>query len=273
MDGEDVVQDTVARALVALDGLREVPPFRAWLFRIAHNRALDLLRSKAIRAAAPIEAADNVADPATPDPVEMLMRQEAVRTAVSRFTELPILQRSVVILKDVLDEPLAEIAALLDLTVDAVKAHLARGRARLREINAKASRLPDPKSTSPAVARYVALFNRRDWESLRALLADDVKLNQSTHPVRVGSADVGMFFSIYATINGVWLTPAWLEEREVIAVFEDRADPKPSYIMWLEWRGDRIAFIRDYRYVRYVTAEAELMLAPDARRIDDSGAS
>ena len=145
IDGEDVVQDTLARALVALDGLSEVPLLRAWLFRIAHNRALDLLRSRAIRAAAPIEAAHNVADQATPDPVEILMRQEAVRTAVSRFTELSILQRSVVILKDVLDEPLAEIAALLDLTVDAVKAHLARGRARLREINAKAGQLPDAK--------------------------------------------------------------------------------------------------------------------------------
>ncbi|RWC69598.1 MAG: sigma-70 family RNA polymerase sigma factor [Mesorhizobium sp.] len=264
IDGEDVVQDTLARAFVALDGLREVPPLRAWLFRIAHNRALDLLRSRVIRAAEPIEAAHNVVDQATPDSVDILMRKEAVRTAVSRFAELPILQRSVLILKDVLDEPLAEIAALLDLTVDAVKAHLARGRARLREINAKADQLPDAKPTSAAVARYVALFNQRDWDGLRALLADDVKLNQSTHPIRVGSADVGMFFSIYAKIDGVWLIPAWLEGREVIAVFEDRADPKPSYIMWLEWRGRQISFIRDYRYVRYVADDAELVLASDA---------
>ncbi len=68
IDGEDVVQDTLARAFVALDGLSEVPPLRAWLFRIAHNRALDLLRSRAIRTAEPIEAAHNVADQATPDP-------------------------------------------------------------------------------------------------------------------------------------------------------------------------------------------------------------
>lgn len=265
IDGEDVVQDTFARAFVALDGLSEVPPLRAWLFRIAHNRALDLLRSRAIRTAEPIEAAHNVADQATPDPAEILMRQEAVRTAVSRFAELSILQRSVVILKDVLDEPLADIAALLDLTVDAVKAHLARGRARLREINAKVGQLPDTKPTSAAVARYVALFNQRDWDSLRALLADDVKLNQSTHPVRVGSADVGMFFIIYAKTDGMWLVPAWLEGREVIAVFEDRADLKPSYIMWLEWRGDQISFIRDYRYVRYVVDAAELVLVSDAR--------
>jgi RNA polymerase sigma-70 factor (ECF subfamily) len=264
IDGEDVVQDTLARALVALDELREVPPLRAWLFRIAHNRALDLLRGRAIRAAAPIEAAGNVADPASIDPEEALMRQEAVRTAVSRFAELPVVQRSVVILKDVLDEPLAEIAALLDLTLDSVKAHLARGRARLREINATAGRLAEAKSPSAAVARYVALFNRRDWDGLRALLADDVKLNQATHPIRVGAADVGMFFTIYATVDGLWLRPAWLEGREVIAVFENRADPKPSYVMWLEWRGDRITFIRDYRYVRYVIADAELALAPDA---------
>ena len=114
------------------------------------------------------------------------------------------------------------------------------------------------------MARYVALFNQRDWDGLRALLADDVKLNQSTHPLRVGRADVGMFFTIYAKIDGVWLAPGWLEGREVIAVFEDRADPKPSYVMWLEWRDGRISFIRDYRYVRYVLADAELTLAPDA---------
>jgi RNA polymerase sigma factor (sigma-70 family) len=261
IEGEDVVQDTLAKAFVALDGLVETPPLRAWLFRIAHNRALDVLRSKAIRAAEPIEAARHVVDQTSPDPLEELMRQEALKTAISRFAELPIPQRSVIILKDILDEPLAEIAALLDLTVDSVKAHLARGRARLREINAKASQVPEVKSPSAAVARYAALFNQRDWDGLRAMLASDVRLNQSTHPVRVGSADVGMFFSIYAKIDGIWLVPAWLEGREVIAVFESRLATKPSYFMWLEWRGNEITFIRDYKYVRYVMADAELTIS------------
>jgi hypothetical protein len=62
-----------------------------------------------------------------------------------------------------------------------------------------------------------------------------------------------------------WPLPAWLEGREVIAVFEDRADPKPSYIMWLEWRDGQISFIHDYRYVRYVTADAEVTLALEAK--------
>jgi len=265
IDGEDVVQDTMVRAFGALHDLELKDletPLRPWLFRIAHNRALDLLRGRAVRAAEPIDAATDVADPSSPDPVEMLMRQEAVKTAVSRFAELPTLQRSVVILKDVLDESLSDIAALLDLTLDAVKGHLARGRARLREINTQARPLGEARPASAAVARYAALFNQRDWEALRALLADDVKLKQSAHPLRVGRADVGMFFTIYARSDGVWLAPAWLEGREVIAVFEDRADPKPSYMMWLEWRDGRISFIRDYRHVRYVAADAELALAP-----------
>jgi RNA polymerase sigma factor (sigma-70 family) len=275
IDGEDVVQDTLARALVALQDLendQEMPPLRPWLFRIAHNRALDLLRGRAMRMAEPIDAALDIADTANSDPVETLMRQEAVKTAVSRFAELPTVQRSVVILKDVLDMSLSEIAALLDLTVDAVKGYLARGRSRLREINAQARPLVDARPVSAAVMHYVALFNKQDWDGLRALLADDVKLNQSTYPPRAGRADVGRFFTIYAKFEGVWLAPAWLEGREVIAVFEDRADPKPSYVMWLEWRDGRISFIRDYRYASYVVADAELELAPDPGAAADGAA-
>jgi RNA polymerase sigma-70 factor (ECF subfamily) len=71
-----------------------------------------------------------------------------------------------------------------------------------------------------------------------------------------------MFFSIYAQSPRVWLVPAWLEGHEVIAVFENEGDARPSYLMWLEWAEGQISFIRDYRYVRYVVAEAELELAP-----------
>lgn len=260
IDGEDVVQDTFARASVALDELSEVAQLRPWLFRIAHNRALDLLRSRAIRMAEPIEAAFEIADDSKPDPVEILMHREAIGTAVSRFVELPVVQRSVIILKDVLDEPLTEIAALLGITVDAVKAHLARGRARLREINAKTDPLPDARIASAAVMRYVTLFNQRDWDALRALLAEDVRLQQSMHPPRSGAADVGAFFTIYARSEEVWLKPGWVEGREVIAVFQHRTDTKPVHFMWLEWRDGRISFIRDYRYVGYVTDDAGLML-------------
>jgi RNA polymerase sigma factor (sigma-70 family) len=265
IDGEDVVQDALTRAFVALDELEEAPALRPWLFRIAHNRALDLMRSRAIRDAEPIEAAYEVADPESLDPVEVLMRREAVETAVSRFVQLPTVQRSVVILKDVLDQSLEDIAALLDLTVNAVKAHLARGRARLKAINAEApAQAAQQRPPSPAVARYVALFNRRDWDGLRAMLADDVRLIQSSYPLRAGRAEVGMFFSIYAGSPPARVGPARLDGREVIAVWEDPQAVKPSYFMWLEWTDGKISFIRDYRHVPYVVDDAELVLASDS---------
>ena len=57
--------------------------------------------------------------------------------------------------------------------------------------------------------------------------------------------------------------PGWLEGREIIAVFEGTPGPNPGYIMWLEWRDGRIAFIHDYKYVRYVMDGAELVLAQE----------
>jgi RNA polymerase sigma-70 factor (ECF subfamily) len=84
------------------------------------------------------------------------------------------------------------------------------------------------------VARYVCLFNRRDWDRLRAMLADDVRLIQSSHPLRTGAADVRMFFDIYARSASVRVAPARLDDREVIAVYEDHQAAKPNYLMWLD---------------------------------------
>lgn len=190
------------------------------------------------------------------------MRREVVETAVARFAELPLVQRSVVILKDVLDQSLEEIATLLELTVNAVKGHLSRGRARLELINARSPQEIVPRQPSAAVTRYIELFNQRDFDGLRAMLADDVRLIQSTYPMRSGAANVGMFFGIYARGNPVRLAPAWLEGREVIAVYADPEVKKPSYVMWLEWTNGQISFIRDYKYARYVLDEAEVVLAP-----------
>ena len=84
-DGEDVVQDTLARAYYALAERDEVPPLRAWLFRIAHNRAVDLNRRYDRRN---LEIDDAAAvDPAL-DPEDTLARAEALHAAVSRFVEL-----------------------------------------------------------------------------------------------------------------------------------------------------------------------------------------
>jgi hypothetical protein len=67
------------------------------------------------------------------------------------------------------------------------------------------------------VAHY-ALFNGRDWDGLPAMLADDMRLMQSTYPLRAGAADVGVFFGIYSRSARVRLAPARLDGRDVIAV-------------------------------------------------------
>jgi RNA polymerase sigma-70 factor (ECF subfamily) len=256
LEGEDVVQDAFVNAMAALPALDPLTPLRPWLFRIAHNRAIDLLRQKEIRMAESLEDSAQRAVAEGVDPEEAAMREQATAVAVSRFVELPVTQRSVVVLKDVLGQSLQEIATLLSISVDAVKGHLARGRALLREIGATPSPVAPP--VSPEVARYVELFNARDWDGLRALLADDVQLVQSTHPRHRGRAEVGQFFSIYSRSPTVRLAAAWLEGREVLAVFEGEAGSRPSYLMWIESREGRITFIRDYRYVRYVVTDAEI---------------
>jgi RNA polymerase sigma-70 factor (ECF subfamily) len=72
-DGEDVVQDALARAYYELAGLREMPAMRAWLFRIAHNRALDWLRRYEVRMGEPLEE-DDVHMATTGDPEDALAR-------------------------------------------------------------------------------------------------------------------------------------------------------------------------------------------------------
>ena len=255
IEGEDVVQDACLRVLAGFDS---GTPLRPWLFRIAHNRAIDVLRGRARRRTEPMEAAFAVADDTTADPAQSLIGKEAVGMAIARFSELPVMPRSVVILKDVLGESLAYIATLLDLSIDAVKGHLARGRARLRALSSQPAPDIRPRTASPETARYIDLFNARDWDALRALLASDAKLQQSAYPLRSGPS-VRDFFGIYAGYSDVGLAPGWIDGREVIAVFEGPAQA-PSHIMWLDWQDGLIHYIRDYRYVPYVLAEARLVM-------------
>src|SRR5262249_53371127 len=118
MDGEDLVQETLMRAFYVLPTLETVPPLRPWLFRIAKNRALDLLKSYERRMRADAEPESLAADG---DPEDTVARAEAERAAVSRFVALPAAQRSAAILKDVLDVPLDEIADTHETSVPAAK--------------------------------------------------------------------------------------------------------------------------------------------------------
>jgi RNA polymerase sigma-70 factor, ECF subfamily len=260
-DGEDIVQETLARAYYALAEVEQMPPLRPWLFQIAHNRALDYLRRYDRRMGQPLDAAGDAPSGDTEDPEDALARDEATRAAITRFSELVPLQRSCVILKDVLGHSVEEMAELLELGVPAVKAALHRGRERLRLLAESAPReAMAPPPTSPAIARYVALFNARDWDTVRTMLAEDVRLDLVSRVHRSGRRDVSAYFTNYDRVHDWHLVPAWLDGKEVIAVFRDPGgDVRPSYFVELTMRDGFIVLIKDYRYVPYILDEASPM--------------
>jgi RNA polymerase sigma factor (sigma-70 family) len=262
-DGEDVVQDTLARAYFMLPELPAMPELRPWLFRVAHNRAIDFLRRYDRRMSEPLEAdVPFVADGLTAAD-DALAAQEAVAAALTRFVELPPVPRSCVILKDVLGHSLDDIAGLLELGLPAVKAALHRGRERLRAAAGEiATAVPgETPAPSPAIARYIELFNARDWDAVRAMLADDVRLDVVSRARRHGRRDVGAYVSNYANAHDWHLRPAWLGDREVIAVLRDPTATAPTYFVELSFEHGRVQDIRDYRYVPYVAIDAPLRLA------------
>ncbi len=259
-DGEDVVQDALARAYYELSSLKEVPALRAWLFRIAHNRALDFLKRYDRRMAEPIETAEHMEDEMAGSPVQAILREQAMRTAMYRFLELAPAQRSCVILKDVLGHSLEDIGQLLGLSIPAVKAALHRGRSRLAVLSATTADAK-PRRPSPLLSRYIELFNTRDWDGVRALLAEDVRLDVVSVDRRQGRKEVGVYFTNYARTSDWRLAHAWLDEREVLAVFQPASAVVPAYFIEATVIGDTVAAIRDYVHVPYIAQEADFRFA------------
>jgi RNA polymerase sigma-70 factor (ECF subfamily) len=267
-DGEDVVQETLARAYYELSQLTALPALRPWLFRIAHNRAIDHWRHEAYRVSEPLDAAAEIADEELREPDNVLARNQAVRAAISCFLELAPAQRGCVILKDVLAHSIDEIAVELNLSVPAVKAALHRGRAILQRLTeAPPPAPPATREISPALGRYASLFNAHDWDGVRSMLADDVRLDLVSRRKASGRREVGRYFSNYGRAADWHLLPAWLDGREVLAVLTDSHAAVASYFIELDWLDGSVAAIRDFRYVPYIAQEGSLELAesPDHR--------
>jgi RNA polymerase sigma factor (sigma-70 family) len=258
LDGEDIVQEALARAYYQLSMTVQPVALRPWLFRIAHNAAIDFLRRYEVRNVVGVDDLDIF-----PGADEEPERRAAVELALAGFLELPPIHRACVTLKDVLGHSLAEISEALDMTVPAVKAALHRGRARLRELGA-AMKESDPPSPPPeALRRYTARFNARDWDGVRELLTEDVRLELVSEARRFGKGVVGQYFTRYDAMQGWRLSPGTVDGREVILVCEVAQEAlRPVSAIYLGADDRGVTLIRDFRHVPYLLREARVVLWP-----------
>lgn len=252
IDGEDVVQETLAKAYYSLSGAPEMPPLRPLLFRIAHNTAIDALRRYEHRQVEPRAEVPDVPALERIDP-------EIVSAALGTFLRLPLAQRSAVILKDVLGCSLEEIAEAAGTSLPAVKAALFRGRSALRAqaSESEVAAFPVSPEERARLHRYASLFNARDWDALRSLIADDCRLSLVSRAERRGRG-VGEYFSRYADLRDTRLVPGTLDGRPLLGLFTPRHAPRPTNFVLVEWGEHEIVQIRDFRYVPYIANELAL---------------
>jgi len=260
IDGEDVVQDALVKVIEALPQTESIVYPEGWLFRIAHNAALDFLRRRARQ-----NAARSDEDPdMVVDPISVVDDRLIAAVSLRTFMRLPVAQRSSVILMDVLGYSLDEVGGIMDASVPAVKAALHRGRARLRKLAQEPEDIPAPvlaEHERSLLAAYVERFNARDFDAIRDMLADEVRLELVSKIRMDGRSEVAKYFHNYDRIEDWHLVPGLVDRRPAALVL-DPGDPsaRPVYFVLLEWAGDRVANIRDFRFARYVTEGAELII-------------
>jgi RNA polymerase sigma-70 factor (ECF subfamily) len=254
LDAEDIVQDALVRALEAPD--RPIDNPEGWLFRIAHNLALDLLRR---RARAPAMRDEDDVD-LIADAHDEQARREATAASLPAFMRLPPAQRSAVILFDVLDYSADEVGDILGTTVPAVKSALQRGRGRLRDLagcdDAAGPHAALPDAERRLLQRYVDLFNARDFDTLREMLAADVRLDL-VNRLRLQGAPVGEYFTRYGQSQGWTAWPGLVEGRPAVLIRQPGgAEARPDYFVVLGWADGCVASIRDFLFARYAMADA-----------------
>jgi RNA polymerase sigma-70 factor (ECF subfamily) len=255
------VQDTLVKAVQSFAAAAPIGNPEGWLFRIAHNTALDFLRRRnrqqAFRSG---EEVDMMADPAN-----IVEWRQAAAASLRTFMRLPVAQRGSVILMDVLGCSLQEICEVMDFSLPAAKAALHRGRTRLSELAGEPDDAPSPmlsQADRTRLGAYVDHFNARDFDAIRDMIADDVRLDLVNKTRLNGKAEVSRYFGNYSKVRDWHLAPGLVEGRPAILVFDpDTPSARPTYFMLLQWSADKVAAIRDFRHASYVADDVEFSVA------------
>jgi RNA polymerase sigma-70 factor (ECF subfamily) len=259
MDGEDVVQEALLKAIEALPQTPSIANPGGWLFRIAHNVALDFLRRRArYETAHAHEDLDMLADPVNP-----VHDRQIAAASLWTFMHLPVAQRSAVILRDVLGYSVQEVCDVMGGSIPTIKSALQRGRLRLRELAQEPDNTPLPVLAEPArsrLAAYVDRFNACDFDSIRNMLADDVHLDLVNRLRAQGRGEVGEYFHRYSLSSDWQCVPGFVDRRPAILMFDPGdLEGRPVYFVVLDWANDSVVSIRDFRFARYATDGAEVL--------------
>jgi RNA polymerase sigma-70 factor (ECF subfamily) len=259
VDGEDIVQDAMIKAIDALPAVGSIDNPGGWLFRIAHNTALDFLRRRAREPEMqPAEDLNMIAD----EPSEQ--GEEIAVTSLRTFLRLPALQRSAVILKDVLGHSIEEVSSITGATPAAAKSALQRGRERLRQLATEPEDVELPMLSDTARSRlklYVDGFRTGDFDAVRQMLADAVKLDLVGKFSAQGKGTVGEYYGRYAAAAAQWAYAAGVVEgRPAMLVFDRKVSLEtPAYFVALTFDGDRVAAIHDFLFARYAMDGVDLL--------------
>jgi RNA polymerase sigma-70 factor (ECF subfamily) len=263
-EAEDAVQDTMLRAWRALPRFEDRAGLRPWLYRIATNVCIDMLKGRSRRAlpmdVAPVAAGelrrgearpeatwiqpapDSLVLPRDGDPAERAVSRESVRLAfIAALQHLAPRQRAVLILRDVLRWRAAEVAILLETSADAVNSALRRARAALADIDRDTAPSRPSTGDREVLAAYIDAFERNDIDALVALLRDDAILEMPPFELWMrGPEHIRRWFVAADALSQELLTPVAANGSLAVAVYRplDPGGPPTAFSIQVLDIGD-----------------------------------